>query len=44
MPRRRPEGATRIVLWAILILLGVVFFLTYLYLSSGGGPAVVSLH
>jgi hypothetical protein len=36
MPGRRPEGAVRIVLWALLVLLGVVFLLGYLYLISGG--------
>jgi hypothetical protein len=42
--RRRPEGATRLVLWASLIVLGAVFLLIYRYLRGGGVPAVGSLH
>ncbi len=35
MRRRRPKGAIRIVVWAILIILGVIFLSTALSLSGG---------
>ena len=37
MPRTRPEGGTRVVLWAVVLVLVGAMLLAYLYLNGAFG-------